>query len=295
MNLVTLLPDAMLLRVRLALPPGYSLRALDRVEGPASLTSALDASPVNLIVLDPSDPRATPHIRQITHLLEHYNWVPCVVYTSLTPAGVASLPQLFRGGMQGLLLFGIDDGSSAIRELILRLTADAVAYLLLDALGRPLQTMPPPVAQAIRFLFAAPHRFPSVEDLASAAEISRRHLHRLVTDAGLTSPTQLLVVARVVRAYQFLRSGGVTLQEAAVRLRIAPRILSRHVRLTTAVPDARALGELSSGELVTRCVRTLYRPPAALRYAVGGSASDMMGAPDRPTTPTWPTRPGAGS
>lgn len=294
-DLVTLLPETMLLRVRLAMPPGYSLRALDRVEGPGSLSAALDASPVNLVIVDPSDPRVRPSIGHVIRLLEQYTWIPCAVYTSLTPSGVAALPQLFRGGMQGLLLFGIDDGAAAIRELILRLTADAVAHLLLDALARPLRTLPPAVGRAIRFLFAAPHRFPSVEDLAVAAGMSRRHLHRLVTDAGLTSPTQLLVVARVLRAHQFLRAGGATIQQAAARLRLAPRILSRHVRLTTAVPGARALAELESPELVTRCVRTLYRPPAALRYAVGGAAPGLVGAGDRSPAPTRPTRPGTGS
>ncbi len=294
---MTLMPDRMLLRIRLALPTGFTLRALESVEGPTSLTSALDASPVNLVVIDPSDPRIAPHIRRVTQLLEQYDWVPCLVYTTLTPAGVASLPHLFRGGMQGLVLLGIDDGAPALRELILRLTADAVANLLLDALARPLETMPAVVGRAIRFLFAAPHRFPSVEDLASAAGMSRRHLHRLVINAGLTSPTQLLVVARVLRAYQLLRPGDVTLEQAATRLRLAPRILSRHVRLTTAVPGARALGALESGDLVTRCVRTLYRPPAALRYAVGGGGGggDAFIATGRPVAPPRPTRPGTGS
>lgn len=289
-DLVTLLPDPKLLRIRLATPPAFSVRALDTVDGPTGLTTVLDASPVNLLVIDPADPRLSGRVKEIIALLERYDWIPCVIYTTLSTAGVAALPQFFGGPMNALLLAGIDDGTTAIRDMIVRLTADAVAALLLDALARPIERLPAPLVRAIRLLFAAPHRFPSVEDLASAASMSRRHVHRLVTDAGLTSPTQLLVTARVLRAYQVLRSGGVTVQGAAERLRVAPRILARHLRLTTSVRSSRDLLEMPPAEVVTHCVRSLYRPPAALRLAVG----DTSHVPDRSevTAPPRPPRPG---
>jgi AraC-like DNA-binding protein len=289
-DLVTLLPDPKVLRIRLATPPAFTVRALDAVDGPTGLTAALEASPVNLLVIDPADPRAAARVTDIIGLLGRYEWIPCIVYTTLSPAGVKPLPQFFGGAMHALLLSGIDDGTTAIREMIVRLTADAVANVLLDALARPIERLPAPLVRAIRFLFASPHRFPSVEDLAVAASMSRRHVHRLVTDAGLTSPTQLLVTARVLRAYQFLRTDDVTIQGAAERLRIAPRILARHLRLTTAVRSSRDLHAMQPAEIVTHCVRSLYRPPAALRLAVG----DTSHAPDRSEVqaPPRPPRPG---
>jgi AraC-like DNA-binding protein len=289
-DLVTLLPDPKLLRIRLATPPAFVVRALDEVDGPTGLTAALDASPVNLVVVDPGDPRVANRVSEVIGLLGRYDWIPCVVYTTLTPAGVTALPRFFGGAMHALLLSGIDDGTTAIRDMIVRLTADAVANLLLDALSRPIERLPAPLVRGIRLLFASPHRFPSVEDLAASASMSRRHVHRLVTDAGLTSPTQLLVTARVLRAYQLLRSGGITIQGAAERLRVAPRILARHLRLTTAVRSSRDLSAMPPAEVVTHCVRSLYRPPAALRLAVGDSSH----VPDRSEVhaPPRPPRPG---
>ncbi len=285
MDLVTLVPDPKLLRIRLAAPPAFTVRALDAVDGPTGLTTILDAAPVNLIVIDPADPRCAGRVKDVTGVLTHYDWIPCVVYTSLTASGISPLPQLMRGSLSALLLAGIDDSTTAIRDLILRLTADAVANLLLDALARPIERLPGPLVDAIRLLFAAPHRFPSVEDLASAASMSRRHVHRLVTDAGLTSPTQLLVTARVLRAYQMLRSGDITVQGAAHRLRIAPRILARHLRLTTSVRSSREMNRMAPTEVVTHCVRSLYRPPAALRLAVGDSSHLEREAPPGPPRP----------
>jgi AraC-like DNA-binding protein len=291
MDLVTLVPDPKLLRIRLATPPAFTVRALDAIDGPTGLTTILDAAPVNLVVIDPADPRVAGRVKELTAILARYDWIPCVIYTTLTASGVSPLPQLLHGGgMSGLLLAGIDDGTTAIRDLILRLTADAVANLLLDALARPIERLPAPLVRAIRQLFAAPHRFPSVEDLACAANMSRRHVHRLVTDAGLTSPTQLLVTARVLRAYQMLRSGDMTVQGAAHRLRVAPRILARHLRLTTAVRTSRDMYVMPPAEVVTHCVRSLYRPPAALRRVVGDSAHVL----ERGEAPPRPPRPGHG-
>jgi AraC-like DNA-binding protein len=144
-----------------------------------------------------------------------------------------------------------------------------VAGLLLGALARPLAALPEPVAGAIHELFGAPHRFPSVADLASAAGVSVRHLQRLTTAVGFTRPAELLVVARVMRAHQLLQSPGMTLEGAAARVRVEARILSRHVRRTTGETRAMALRHLSPSALVTHCTRTLYRPPAALARAAG--------------------------
>src|SRR6185312_16203629 len=230
MDLVTLVPDPKLLRIRLATPPAFTVRALDAVDGPTGLTTILDAAPVNLVVIDPADPRVAGRVKELTAILARFDWIPCVIYTTLTASGVSPLPQLLHGGgMSGLLLAGVDDGTTAIRDLILRLT-----------------------------------------------------------DAGLTSPTQLLVTARVLRAYQMLRSGDMTVQGAAYRLRVAPRILARHLRLTTAVRTSRDMHVMPPAEVVTHCVRSLYRPPAALRRVVGDSAHVL----ERDQAPPRPPRPG---
>jgi AraC-like DNA-binding protein len=111
--------------------------------------------------------------------------------------------------------------------------------------------------------------------LAVKAGMTVRHLHRLVTSAGLTSPLKVLVAGRTLRAYQFFRSSeDTTLDQAARRLRIDPRSLSVQIRSTLELDSVADTRTLEPSEAVTRCVRTLYRPPAAMLRAAGDTSDN---------------------
>lgn len=270
MELIAVLPDALLLRVRAAAPAGFTITAPSSVPNAASaLVDLLDTRQVDLLVVDPADRRLEGQTRSLATLLDEYGWVPAILYTPLASVGIKAAAELLRHGVRALLLAGFDDQPQAIRTLFERLTANAITDRLLDALAHPLAHMPPSAVRAVRRLFGAPHRYSSVEDLASDAALTRRHLARVVMAVGLTSPWQLLVVARVMRAYLLLKPEGASLENTAARLRMDPRILSRHLRSTTGVESALAARALPADDLVDRCVRSLYRPPAALLRAVG--------------------------
>jgi AraC-like DNA-binding protein len=271
-ELVAILPDLQLARLRAAVPAGCCVHVLESLDGANGLATTLEHRQVDLVILDPGDRRLTGRAQELTELLDRYYWTPVVLYTALTSAGIKPSTELLRHGVRGFVLAGFDDQASGIRALVERLTADAVSDQLLTALHRPLAAMPVSVARAIRALFGAPQRFGSVEDLASAAGLTSRHLSRVVHAVGLTSSAQILVVARVLRAYLLLKPDRVPLDSVAERLRMDPRVLSRHIRLTGGVPTASALRTLAAEELVSRCVRTLYRPPAAMNRITGTSS-----------------------
>ena len=272
MDILAVLPDPLLGRFQMALATEATVRGASAISGPGGISEQLDGTLVHLLVLDPSDRRLVSSRHAACTLIEETPWLPCVVYTSLTHGGIKPSVELLRAGARGLLLAGYDDHPRGIRELVHRLTGDGVAERCLRALERPLEPLPSGVRAAVRALFGAPHRFETVDDLASVAGISSRHLQRLTTAAGLTRPAQLLAVARVLRAHALLRPRSMTLESVAARLRVDPRILSRHVRRTLRVPHAAALRDFSPDELVTRCVRSLYRPPAALPRAAGAAS-----------------------
>ncbi len=271
-DILAVLPDPLLGRFQMAVATEATVRSVSALGGPGGVAEQLDGTLVHLLVLDPSDRRLASSARTVCSIIEETPWLPCVVYTSLTHGGIKPSVDLLRSGARGLLLAGYDDHPQSIRELVHRLTGDSVAERCLRALDRPLEPLPAGVRSAVRALFGAPHRFETVDDLASVAGISSRHLQRLTTAAGLTRPAQLLAVARVLRAHSLLQPRRMTLESVAARLRVDPRILSRHVRRTLRVRHATELRDLGADELVTSCVRSLYRPPAALPRAAAGAS-----------------------
>lgn len=273
LELVTVLSDAYQLRLRTALSHEFVVTNVESVTGPNGLAESLESRAVDLLVVDPADRRMAGHVGALTELLTEYHWVPCAIYTSLSSAGIKPVVELAKHGVRGLLLAGADDNAVNIRSLVERLTADAVADQLLSALERPMDRLPPPVARAIRGAFGAPHRYPTVEDIALKANVTGRHLHRVITAVGLTSPLKIVVAARVLRAYQLFRwSETMTLDDAAKRLRLDPRMLSNQIRTTLGLNSVAPIRDLAPPDVVTRCVRMLYRPPMALVRA-GGDVS----------------------
>lgn len=271
-----MLPDAFQLRLRTALSSEFVVTVADGVDGDRGLSAFVESRSVDLIVVDPADRRLAGKVTPLSDLLGEYHWIPCVIYTSLSCAGIKPVVQLSKQGVRGLLLAGSDDVGVNIRNLVERLTADAVVDQLLVALQHPFSRLPAAVVRAIRGVFGAPHRYPSVEDLAVSAGVTVRHLRRLVTSVGLTSPLRIVVAARVLRAYQFFRfSDRETLDQSAGRLRIDPRSLSIQIREAMDVATVAGLRDLSPAEAVTRCVRTLYRPPTAFLRAIGDGAPSL--------------------
>lgn len=275
MELLALLPAPALLRLRAALPSTQRIIVARGIADDGGLAEVLGTEMIDLIMVDPSDPRVAGNLGALTAIVEQHPWVPLVLYTPLAPANLQRAGEVLaqrRGGC-ALLLMGYDDHPERLRAEVNRLSTTVLAERMLLALEHPLANLPALVVRAIRRLFGAPQRFASVDDVASVAGVTPRHLHRLVVAAGIQSPRTLLVTARVIRAYQLLQPHGMLLDRVARMLRLEPRTLSRHIREAAGVPSAIAVRALYADEVITRCVRALYRPPRALRRAAG----DMLG------------------
>jgi len=225
LHVVALLPHHLLSHLRLVLGDAHSL---DAATDAAELRSLLRSADVDLLVVDPSmhDGRWEGAVEELVGL---YPALPVIVYTTLTPAAMRQVVRLARV-IQQVVLNRFDDEPRRFLELIERAPARPLAELMLRELAAPLGTLPVVVARAIEQLFRSPSRVKNSQDLAALAGMIPRTLYRHLTPLGL-QPRQLVLCARLLRAYTMLRDPGVRLKEVALKLGYAdPDSLSEQLR-----------------------------------------------------------------
>ena len=262
-EIVALLDERSLARLRAAAPAAWIVTAARALDGRGGLVALLRDGSIDIVVLDPADPRIARRGCTLAELFKAHHTLRGVLYTALTSRGMKACTGLLRTGRCEFVLAGLDDQPAAIRALLERMAGDAVSDLVLERMGNAMALLPRRVRQSIRALFAAPHRFRGVEELAATAAITRRHLARLIKLAGLCNAHQLVIVARVIRAHRTLQEERATLVTAAARLRMDPRILSRHIRLVARCTPSTTLAGLAPAEVVRCCLATLFPADAA--------------------------------
>lgn len=260
MNVLALLPEPSLTRLRVAFGTAHGVAVATDLDGASGLAAHLAAGDVDLAVIDPGDPRLERRTRTLALLCAQHATVPVLLYTPLTPASIAAAAQLLRGGTRELLIAGREDQPGALRATVLRVALHTLAARFLAAVPRPMALLPPSVERAVRELFTSPRRFRSVEDIALAAAVTRRHLARVARGAGFASCRSLLAAARVLSAHGVLRQTHCSLHDAAAQLAADPRVLTHHIRRVAGVATARELVALDPDELLGRCVRAVCRP-----------------------------------
>ncbi len=262
MIVVALLPDLLHGRLRTALGADSTIITADSVDESAGIAALLQRGDVDLIVLDPSDRRLEHRARTLAALLAQYIAIPVVLYTSLTTAGVARAAELLRDGTRQLLIAGVEDQPGATRALAVRMTMDALAQRFLASVESQLEQLPASVVRGFHALFALPRRFRSVEDIALASAVTRRHLERVTRRAGFTSCRDVLIIARTLAAFRLLQHEHRSLGQIAARLDAHPRVLGRQIRTLLGVGSTLDLAPWSEDRLLGACTHALCRRAA---------------------------------
>ncbi|HEV2179740.1 MAG TPA: hypothetical protein VGR59_05445 [Gemmatimonadaceae bacterium] len=262
MIVVALLPDLLLGRLRAALGAQETIIAATSVEDDEGIAPALQRGDIDLVVLDPGDRRLEHRTHTLTALLARYAAVPVLLYTPLTTTSIAFAAELLPGGTRRLLIAGVEDQPGATRALAVRMTMDALAQRFLASVDRQLGELPTSVVRAIHALFASPRRFQSVEDIALASAVTRRHLERVTRRVGFASCRELLIIARTLAAFRLLQHEHRSLGQVAARLDVHPRVLGRQVRTLLGASSTFDLARLSADALLSACTCALCRRPA---------------------------------
>jgi AraC-like DNA-binding protein len=221
----------------------------------------LRAGDADLLIVDPAMHEGLL-AEAIEEIVARHSSLPVVVYTTLLPASMRQVMRLARLGVQHVVLNRFDDEPRRFLELIERVPAHPVAELMLRELAESLRAMPVVLARAVEQLVRTPSRAKNSQELATMAGMTLRTLYRHLTPLGL-QPRHLIVSARLLRAYIFLRGPGSRLKEVALKLGYAdPGQLSAQLRDWTGLAAKEIKHALPPAEFVRRVADHLRRVDA---------------------------------
>jgi AraC-like DNA-binding protein len=238
------------------------LGANHTVTAPDTWHACLEAarSPEHDVIV--ADPYAdgTNRAAELADFVATHPWTPLVIYTAVTPAALKAIAELAVVGAQQLILYRYDDEPRRFFEILERQPGHALSTALLREFGPGLNALTPSLAHAIERLFRRPVGFDTAGDLASSADVTVRTVYRQLTAAGFGSPRQLIVGARLLRAFAYARDPEQSLEEVARRLGYsAPRMLTRHMREIVGITPRAARRRMPAQEFVSTLAARLYR------------------------------------
>ena len=228
----------------------------------------LASEDADLLVLDPAA-RDGVIVDSLESIIARHPSLPVIVYTSLSPQAMRLVVRLARVGVQHVVLNRFDDEPRRFLELIERVPAHPLAELLLEAIAEPMRRLPVVLARAIEQLVRSPSRAANVPELASMAGMTSRTLYRHMAAAPLP-PRDLIVCARLLRAYTFLREPESRLKEVSVKLGYTdPERLSDQLREWTGYSPRELRQSAHPAEYVRRLVEHLRHVSAEGEEIVG--------------------------
>ena len=252
MDVLAYLPPPLLSHLRIVVGREVAVQAVDDL---TALEAAVRRLPVDVLVLDPTLGNGTG---ELAELLARYPTLPVIAYTRLAPAAMRAVAELSRRAPPQVVLHRYDDEPRRFRELLERQSARVLTETMLDMLEPALAQLPPRLASAVERLFRHPHAFFTAHDLARAAGLTVRTVYRQCEAAGLASPRLLVVGARLLRAYQYLREPVHSIEDIAAKLGYsAPRMFTRHARLALGATPREVRRALEPNEVLDRLERVL--------------------------------------
>jgi AraC-like DNA-binding protein len=266
MNVVALLSDHLLFTLRAVLGDDHHVVA-PPTQG--DVVRAVQAAAADVLVVEPASV-AGPQWPALVDLLRQAGTPTVIVYTTITPPAMRATVELARVGIRHIILKGYDDTPRRFRALFDALASEYWASALYERLAAHWPELPTTTRDAVALLFRRPDRVHDVGDLAQAAGVTPRTLHRRLGRAGIVSAKRLVLAARVEWAHTLLRSGQLGVGEVATRLGYAsPRRFRRETQLLTGLPPATLGRRVAPDALVDRLQARVTAGEEGLRTAPG--------------------------
>lgn len=226
MLVAAILAPQLVSQLRVVLGNEHGLRTVDSWQ---EMDEVVRRQAVDVAVVDPG---ADGSVRtaEIIEIRQRFPSLPVIVYTALTPSAMRAVLLLAPHGVETVVLHRFDDDVKRFRELLDRQGAHTLSDALFSRLTAARTHLTPSLDNALERLFRRPQQFFAVHDLAAAAGLTQRTIYRQFETAGLCAPRDVIVAARVLRAYSYLSDPGLTVEDVAAKLGYsAPRILARHM------------------------------------------------------------------
>lgn len=224
------------------------------------LNRIVESRSVTSIVIDPLIGGGGELAPAIT-LLRKFPLIATLAYVSLSPQNLHAVATLGNEGLYEAFLQPLPDSGRRLRALHQRLGSEPLVREFLGALGPSAGRLPPNVVGAVLDLFGRPHRYQTATDLAAQSEVIPRHLYRDFEAVHLGSPRKLVVAAKMLRAYTYLREPHHSVERVSEKLGYGTvRGFANHTaQIFRCCPST--LGKEADGEEVVRqLLEWFYKP-----------------------------------
>lgn len=192
------------------------------------LESFIRRKPVSAVVLDPAAD-GTMNVAAVAGLLKRYPSLPLIAYVTLHAPQFSAVAQLGRLGLKEVVLHRFDDAPEGFKERVERAEGNALTHDVIEALRDRLGMLPRQLSLTIENLFEQPHRYTSALDLSMEAGVAVISVYRNIDGARLGSPKKLLIAAKVLRGFAYLRDPGYSVLDVSIKLGYkTARIFSQH-------------------------------------------------------------------
>lgn len=238
------------------------------------LEAFIRRKPVTVVILDPSAD-GTMNVSAVSGLLKRYPSLPLIAYVTLNAPAFNAVAQLGRMGLEDVVLHHFDDAPDRFRERVEQVEGNALVNTVVEAIGDKLRQLPRQLSIAVENLFDQPHRYTSALDLGMEAGIATVRLYRNLEAAQLGSPKRLLIAAKVLRGFGYLRDPGYSVLDVSIKLGYkAARIFSQHWVSVFGITPARVRTRLTDDEAIESVLRWLSAP---------GDDSALLDEPSHPS------------
>jgi AraC-like DNA-binding protein len=213
----------------------------------------------------------------IVHLRERYPELPFLVCVSFQPSALKDVLSLSRNGINSVLFDPKYSRLPDLQRALERTCSSRLSRELLKSMERTLGIMPSSLARTVEDLFDRPERYETAKDLAEEAGIRVKELYRQFTGAGLGTPKRLLTLAKLSRAYSYLRVSDNSISSVSKKLGYSRcRVLEKTTSSTLGCCPT-SLGRVTdSEELVRQLLEWFYKP--SRRHMSGASRRSMLAA-----------------
>lgn len=273
MTVAAFLPPRLLTHTRHAFADEADILAASSWE---ELEGFIRRKPLSVVILDPAAD-GTLNVEAVAGLLKRYPSLPLIAYVTLHAPAFKAVAQLSKLGLEDVVLHHFDDAPERFRERVERVGGYSLTHRLVDELNESLRELPRLLSATIENLFQQPHRYMSGLDLVTegTAIVS---VYRNLGAADLGSPKRLLVAAKVLRGFCYLRDPGYSVLDVSIKLGYkTSRIFSQHWVSVFGQTPARVRNRLSDDDVLS----------SVLRWIRAGDDSDL---PEPSQSPSQPGR-----
>ena len=218
------------------------------------LESFIRRKPVSVVILDPSAD-GTLNVGAVAGLLKRYPSLPLIGYVTLHAPAFKAIAQLGRLGLEDVVLHRFDDAPERFLERVEQVQGNSLTHQVIEELHDSLRQLPRQLYAKIENMFDQPHRYSSALDLAGDG-VAIVGIYRNLDAAGLGSPKRLLIAAKVLRGFGYLRDPGYSVLDVSIKLGYkTARIFSHHWVSVFGVTPARVRRRLTDEAAVEHVLR----------------------------------------